>query len=328
MSNFDEHLDPYEVPIVDPSAHEIAQFACGFADDGEEERVLDAMLVSPDLRNTVVEARRTAHRFSQIPLAAIEPLSEIETAIRDSLRERAEAICGVCVQPRPDPAPNRWKILIEAFSQAASGMLGLPSFATHRSGHPDLHALAAGVTGTIETVTGDDNRTEAIVRLEGDLDAISDRPLTLVLIDPVCGAVPLAEISTPQGLWKVDLGPFHLASGLRLGLTLDRPQPEPRSYIAAAPIGNSSRVVPVEFLSVPEVRDGHLRVDIGLTAPVRAEFANSSLYLSLFLGGLSQQLGNWRIREWNSESRTLEIPVPATVDGVFQCGSMLRTHIA
>lgn len=316
-------IDEYAAEVTD---QELAEFACGFGNPEDEERILDAMLESNHIRERVMDHRACAKVFGTQPLSSLAPKTPGEEIVAKVLLDRAEAILGFCVQSTPDDTRSKWKVAFDAFSQSAKGLLGLPRFAMQRGREDELFAVAPGVTANIEIV---ENETglEARVELSGDLASIHGKEMTLLLEDPVSGSIPLALTLVDGNAWTVALGRLNFDRSVRLGLSIDTKRSRPDKSTTVATISNTSRVVPISYCGIPEIRDGHLNIEVEIAAPVRSEFSNSRLCLSLHLGGLSQQLGCWSIKEWSSDPKNLVIPVPSPADGEFQCSSLLRAHI-
>lgn len=313
-------------PPLDDDARR--RFALGITEEDELEDVLEAIVSSPEEQVRIMQLHDELEQLSRTPLTGGSWLAALVGQVIDrqtrpessvGLRERLAAIC-----------------------RSMTLATAIPSLATSRaamaSDHPSVFGEGVNVDLDVEIRDNGSLHAEAhlnVVKGGGKATDFDGRELTLTILDPAGGQVPVGSSRVANGIWSLDVADFQAATRLSGG-AVDRSffQLVPPAGRASSPSGNRLYVevenqspTTVDLVEEPRLVGGVLIVTLGMSEAKRAEFANYDLELAIPVGSHLQTLGRWPMSEWGKDLRTFRCPISETGEGRAAIGSLLHVRL-
>jgi hypothetical protein len=350
-------IGPPSSPLPqDVTDADLATFSIGIADPDLEDRLLEALVCSWDLRERLRAVSSEVRRLGARPWRAGDPERSglVGSLLTNRLRGSIDLIAGL----RSNCLERGWSslrrevegeaVILRAAVAAVGAAIGLSlragPMATARglSEEPIFEgALPSGVSMSFSAEIVSDGALEAQAtfadRSSGHASAMEGRRIQLELLDPAGGSLPIGGANVKAGEWKTRAEDFGDLTGMPPGLLPSRLF---RLRAGMAPISSVARnhlfvelespdELPVVFDLYDDVKiaDGQLMVAIGVPFEVRRKFGQYELQLFLPLGRIYQMIGSWAIGEWGDEPRVLAIELPAGKDRVLETGSILRGRL-
>jgi len=342
---------PLEIADAD-----LAAYAVGIAEPALEDRLLEALVRSGELRERLRAVSAEVRRLGARPWRAGDPewSGIIGAWLTNCLRGSIDLIAGLRSNCLERGWPNMWgdvqneAVLLRAAIATVGGAIGLSLRSVPAAAYRGLNeepifegALPSGVAVSFSAQIAADGALEAHAvfteRASGPPAAMEGRRLNLELVDPAGGSLPIGEAIVRNGEWKARAEDFGGITGmspgeLPAGLFRLRAGPAPISGVARNHLFvelENPDDLPVVFDLYDDVKiaEGRLIVAIGVPFEVRRKFAQHELQLFLPLGRIYQMIGSWEIGDWGDEPRVLAIDLPAGKDRILETGSILRGRL-